>query len=609
MPTDSIAISSETLKRLFVMEVGKGLPLFPELDKARQDIPGLRRSLQAKLLLEASEELMADPTAIPLTTYTLYRQFRNTGERRGYEAPYFHKRSILTAAALRLFLGEDKLLDAVQDYIWNICEETTWVLPAHEWVKIDLFSAETGFMLAQLLTALNDKLAEEVQKRVRDEIERRIFAPYLEFHETFGWYKGHSNWNGVCNGSVGSTFLLLERDESRLAEAVSAVLAGLDTFIHTAFEDDGASTEGSGYWGYGLIHYVDFAELLRQRTAGQIDILSGERMKAIAAYPTHVMLSPAHYASFSDCAEVLSFQPGFIMRLAERSGVSELRRVLARPVLSAGPADLYRDLLDWDLTAILHTLLWWDGQFPEAPGIGDSYLPNGGVVRLVAETSAGTPVVTAIKAGHNAENHNQNDVGSFIVHAGGETFLCDPGTGLYSRQYFSSTRYENIFANSFGHSVPCIGGQLQSAGREFEGQVLGYAPEGEPKKAVLEIGKAYSVPGLGIHRELALAAKGRQAGTIKLQDTFTFAEQPQQVEEAFVTWLDVEVSGATAILHGKTRDLHLTIEEPAGASFSLAVLAEECKANAKEGVLKRLTFTLPAAASGRARVRMTWKPG
>jgi hypothetical protein len=180
--TDSVTVPAEELQGLFI-EIGAGLSLFPELDRARQDIASLRNTPQARQLLAATEEATADLAAIPLTTYTLYRQFRLTGERRGYERPWFEKRTKLSAAALRLFLGDDSLLDVVQDYIWNICEETNWVFPAHEWVKIDLFSAETGFMFAELLTALGDKLGEEIQNRMRAELERRIFAPYLQYHD------------------------------------------------------------------------------------------------------------------------------------------------------------------------------------------------------------------------------------------------------------------------------------------------------------------------------------------------------------------------------------------------------------------------------------------
>ena len=95
----------------------------------------------------------------------------------------------------------------MQDYIWSVCDEATWVLPAHMNNPIDLFSAETAFNLAELLVLLGDTLDGEVIARVRREIERRIFEPYLHWHATHWWWKGTNNWNGVCNSSVACTFL------------------------------------------------------------------------------------------------------------------------------------------------------------------------------------------------------------------------------------------------------------------------------------------------------------------------------------------------------------------------------------------------------------------
>ena len=69
---------------------------------------------------------------IPQTAYTHYRLFVRTGDRTNYETPYFTKRARLSCAGAALCLGQTDSKDVVQDYIWNICEETNWVLPAHE---------------------------------------------------------------------------------------------------------------------------------------------------------------------------------------------------------------------------------------------------------------------------------------------------------------------------------------------------------------------------------------------------------------------------------------------------------------------------------------------
>jgi Heparinase II/III-like protein len=589
-PFDLIA---DDLQRLLATTA----PLMPELEAARGNLASLRAAPQARAVLAQTQPLMAAIAQIPQTSYSLYRLFARHGDRGRYETPYFLKRSNLAAAALRLFLdGQTGLRDCVQDYLWSVCEESNWVLPAHERDLIDLFAAETGFVLAETLHLLGAALDAEVRGRVRQEIERRIFDPYLRFHRSLHWYQGHHNWNSVCNSAVAATFLLLEPEPGRVARALELALAGLRAFLETAFEADGSSTEGVAYWHYGLINFVALAEMLRARSAGAIDLLASERMQRIAAYPAHMQLSGAWFASFSDCDETLSFNPGIVARLAERSGEASLLNLLARPAVPGG---------DWRLTMMLRNLLWWDGAQPVAAQIGDALLPAGGVARLVATTPAGAQVVLAVKAGHNAENHNQNDVGSFILHVDGENLLTDPGRGLYSRDYFGAQRYANIFANSYGHSVPRIGGQLQAAGHAFHGQLQEVETDGAFKRATVEFARAYPLDGLAYAtRRLTLAADG----VAWLQDDVACSDQPLPVEEALITWHDVEIDGATALVRGQRHTLRLTIEAPVEARFELERLEEQSRANAKPGILKRLRFVLPAAAEMQARVRMELRP-
>jgi len=158
-----------------------------------------------------------------------------------------------------------------------------------------------------------------------------------------------------------------------------------------------------------------------------------------------MQLSGPWFASFSDCNEMVEFNPGIIARLAERTGEEELLNVLARPATPGG---------DWRLTMMIRNMLWWDGRQPDSAVVGDAALPAAGVARLVSATPVGMPIVLAIKAGHNGENHNQNDIGSFILHVAGENLLTDPGRGLYSRAYFGEQRQIRLRPSYFPFVEP-----------------------------------------------------------------------------------------------------------------------------------------------------------
>ncbi|MBZ0289898.1 MAG: hypothetical protein K8I30_19905, partial [Anaerolineae bacterium] len=200
----------------------------------------IRAAPVARSMLEMIRANVPDVHNIPVLTYSLYREFERTGERPSYQNPYFMRRAMLGRALVEYVFGDISMRDRVHDLLWAICEETSWVLPAHEeqgpdywdiqppivrtWPlgtntaltrepdSIDLFAAETGAALAEAVYVMGDDLAPEVRQRVRQEVERHIFKPYLAYGRQHWWFKGALNWNGVCNGSIGLAFLRLEHD-------------------------------------------------------------------------------------------------------------------------------------------------------------------------------------------------------------------------------------------------------------------------------------------------------------------------------------------------------------------------------------------------------------
>ena len=609
----ALAAFDQTPESLARLLAANGTP-FPEFAAARAELAAFRDDARTRAALAETAPLLRDLDAIPATTYSRYRAFARVGDRAPYETPYYGKRERLHAAALHLLLGADEYRDAVHDYLWAICEETTWVAPAHTRV-IDLMAAETAFGLAEIVALFGPALDAEVRYRVRDEIERRIFAPFLSGYYDLRWFNGGDNWNGVCAGAIGGAFLYLEPDPERLARALTLILESLRAFVATAFAADVSTTEGVGYWNYGLTYPLIFAELLRGRTGGALDLLAAPRLRQIAAFPAAMLLAPGHFANFADATAQIPLNPGLIARLAARSGETGLLSTLAptAPLQGAAASGLSRTLRD---------LLWWDGARQDAPPLADTLLPASGIARLTARGGAGATVALAIKAGHNDEHHNHNDVGSFIVHVADETLLADPGPGRYDRDYFSERRYASPFANSLGHSVPRIAGQLQGTGRAFAGTLTVGAADTSTgtvaltvgttdattditKTATIDFASAYPVENLTVaRRTLTLTTAADADTTLTLHDRFTFTDAGEAVEEALITWLPVTLAGATATIHGQHHRLTLTIAAPAEAHFALTTITRHRKDEADATTLHRLSFTIPPATSSEARIRM-----
>ena len=557
--------------------------LFAEVQDA--DVRALVESELVAEPLAWAKEVTGD-TSLPDTTYTRYRQFKVTGERPPYEGPYFEKRRLLTREVLAAWLLEDdSRIGRINDLLWSICEETTWVLPAHErdaWT-IDLFSAETASLLAHVQLVLGERLPEEIRGRILEEVEQRIFGFYLEHAHDFWWNSGRNNWTGVCAGSVGETFLLLEADPARQAKALASVIEQLERFIEVGFEEDGGCLEGIGYWNYGLTHYVSFAEMLRGRTGGAIDLMGAEKLAAIARYPLAVSLGKGKYASFADGSENASVMPMLAGLLARRAGAE-------------GLCGLMGGFEHWHLGNVLRNVLWGCPPGAASPPLEDVLLPASGVARLTGLTN-GKPLVVAAKAGSNGEPHNQNDVGSFVVCVDGVVYLCDPGPGLYSREYFGGQRYKNVFANSFGHSVPRIGGKLQRNGLKFAGTLR---PLGEHGVEIRFHG-AYPV------KELTEAVRriALEDGKVTLVDQFHFAGAGLEVEEAFMTWHDVEVEGNLARVRTSQGVLELRTDS---GVFAAERLEEACRENRKPGTLSRIFVTYAPMRERETRFQMVFVP-
>jgi len=552
-----------------------GLPTACPLDMQKTEI--------GKAILDAAA-VGASP--IPVATYTQYRAFRKSGDREPYQEPYFEKRALLARAVLAAWLqGTTASVDSINDLIWNICEETNWVIPAHEGVgEIDLFAAETAATLAFTELLVGPSLPEEIRGRLREEVRRRVIEPYLDHGSKFWWNNGANNWTGVCAGSIGQVLLILEPDPERQARGLALVVDQLNRFVNRAFEEDGASTEGIGYWNYGLAHFVIFAEMLRARTGGAIDLLAGEKIGKISAYPAAIAIGRHAFASFSDSREEASVAPFIAAKLAERTGRVEL--------LAQVSAKGHEGRLGW----VLCNLIWHGDRPRQEPVLRDAILPEAGVVRRVGAVGD-KPVVLVVKAGSNAEQHNHNDVGTFVLRIGETTFLCDPGAGLYNAAYFGRERYENVFASSYGHSVPRIGGMQQKPGGQYRG-ALDVSSDGTAR---IDMHQAYGIAQL---KSLQRTFKIEKDGRVTMTDEFRFDGDGLEVEEAFVTWHQVRVNGPAAYVVSDQGELEIRADS---GLFKAERLEEACKANKKKGLLTRLSVSYPKASTVEARFRFVYK--
>jgi hypothetical protein len=191
---------------------------------------------------------------------------------------------------------------------------------------------------------------------------------------------------------------------------------------------------------------------------------------------------------------------------------------------------------------------------------------------LICRASPDDPngLVLAAKAGHNAEMHNHNDVGSFIVHLAGESILTDPGAGVYTKQYFGAERYIFFATSSRGHPVPVVNGHHQRPGADARAVILDRTESDTVDTFTIDLAAAYP-PEAGISgklvRSFRFSREGR--GQVEVTDGVLFTNGAGTIKSVLITKGDVSQVGL-GILRVDGERAHIEVEiKPDGARVTI----------------------------------------
>ena len=279
--------------KLFDPEVfaGQVLPIdkfcpFETINGRKTKFPS-KRSKTGKFVIEKAEKLLDyEMKVLPLSQYI---RFKGDGNRTGYEGPYFERRNNLNVLFLaELCEKEGRFIPKIMDILFAICEESTWVTPAHNYsVKdhykpliaqmpepvgeniwaIDLFSASTGAIVALCYHFFYDEFEKRIPEHFNDrlyyELNRRIIKPYLNTVEL--WWMGYNrdsvnNWNIWINHNI-LTVCAFAVSNVRIRHALARKVAESANFYYESMPDDGGCDEGPSYWSMAGGCLASFCEL------------------------------------------------------------------------------------------------------------------------------------------------------------------------------------------------------------------------------------------------------------------------------------------------------------------------------------------------------------
>jgi len=470
-------------------------------------LPEVVRAAHVKL----AEKHLGTPWETPRAS--VFLDFVRNGDRSRYEAISFGRRVKLA----ELVIGEcvenrSRFLDEIADGIWTICEETYWGVPAHVGAQkrgnglpdvteptVDLFAAETGMLLAwtdYLLGERLDGISPLIRERIRHEVSRRILQPNLT-RDDF-WWMGVSgrtlnNWTPwICSNWL-TAALLLENDADRRAAAVFKIMQCLDRFL-SFYHEDGGCDEGPGYWDRAGGSLYDCLELLSAASWGTIDVFDQPLVREIGRYIARAYIHDRWYINFADAAARLDPSASLIYRYGRAIGDPDLAGYGAflarRQRLGEGAVRGSFGVLGRVLPALFR-LNELSSAVPLEPLYRDVWLPGLQVMAARSQAGSAAGLYLAAKGGHNAESHNHNDVGNFILYADGSPALIDIGVETYTAKTFSSRRYEIWTMQSSYHNLPTVNGIMQKDGRQYAARDVKYSAAADRAEFSLDLAGAY----------------------------------------------------------------------------------------------------------------------
>jgi len=479
-------------------------------------------------------------TPLPDLPDELFLDYSKTGNRRRCETVLFARRARASSLALAECIEDrGRFLEPLEATLQSIIRERTWVMPAHDGrldnfhgrqVTIDLAVAMFAWELATIDRILAAKLSPSLRTTIRQELERRVFAPYRRMaagEQDQYWLLHVHNWNAVCLAGVTGAALAALDDRQERAWFVLAAEKYSANFLK-GFTPDGYCSEGVGYWNYGFGNYAALAEAVRRAAGGGIDLLARPEAIKPALYGLQIEIADGVCPAFADCD--VDARPGsrLVGLLRRRFGLTNEPAAPAPPTRGSLQAALM------DLFPSPAPPIPLSEPIPTA-NAPQTWFPDAGVLICRPGSNAGTRLAVAIKGGHNAEHHNHNDVGTFIAVVGGVAVLPDIGSEVYTQRTFSARRYESQALNSFGHPVPLIAGKMQSSGRQAAARLLALEQSDEgTDKVAFDLAAAYDVPSLRkLTRTCIYSRTG--SGSLTVIDEFALT-QAETFETALLTF-------------------------------------------------------------------------
>lgn len=393
---------------------------------------------------------------------------------------------------------------------------------------------------------------------------------------SFGWWKTDvfGNWNCVCNGglTIGALAILGDDTTGTAAQILSHTVDNAKANCVNAVTDDGTWHETANYWYFGTTGHAEMASALMTATGSDHGLFdTNANFYKTGFYHMYVYGStslfdygdhgPTKFSTTANCMFLYGShykQPSFVLYQRDRADAAE-------------PWSMF-----WYEPSVAGA--FWDGL--PLDRFFDNDLDQWASMR--SSWTDSDALYVAIKGGKNQghENHNDLDVGDFVLDALGTRWAGEYGSGDYNApDYFTSdaqtavrwqyyrkmTEGQNtLLVNKANQNVLALPTNLKhdSSGTTQGSSTVLTVPKDSTAFWTADITSAYS-DASSIKRGVRLL-NGRKQVLLQDEITTTSSVQWRMQSNATVT---TDGTSATLSLDGQTMKVRM-VNPPTGAAFS-----------------------------------------
>jgi hypothetical protein len=468
---------------------------------------------------------------------------------------------------LRLLATSRRVLDRVTTLalLYRIDGDGRWVERA--WRELEaaakfpdwnprhfLDTAEMTAAFALGYDWLHDQWTADQRQVLHTAIVELGLKPGLKAYQGSGWWhKSQHNWNQVCNGGLTLGALALADLEPQLAGEILENAIRSVPLAMQHFAPDGAWGEGPGYWSYATQYNVAMLAALESALGTDYGLSAIPGFSEAGTFPMYLTGPLDRTFNFAD-AGAGTPRPPQLFWLARKFNRPEYA---AFEIAHAKPDAL--DLVFYDPRGHQFDL----SKLPLEKVFRDAEV---GVFRSVWNDR--NALWVAFKAGSNAVNHSNLDLGTLVLEALGERWFVDLGADNYNLPgYFGRQRWDYYRLRAEGHNTLVINpGSGPDQDPKAATKIVRFEAVGGQPSATLDLTPAYAAQATKVQRTISLI--DRRSVTIRDEletkssaDIWSLLHTPAEIA--------LNANGREATLHIGRQSLLVELVLPADAQLEI----------------------------------------